>query len=71
MQALIWLGAAVTVAGVGCLFWCVRLALKARREAVDDADMRRRLQRVVTLNLAALGISALGLMLVVTGVLLG
>lgn len=78
MQTLIWLGAFVTMTGVLCLFWCVRLALAARRDATNDATndamaearMRARLQRVVTLNLAALGISALGLSLVVAGIIL-
>jgi hypothetical protein len=32
--------------------------------------MRARLQQIVTFNLVALGVSALGLMLVVTGIIL-
>ena len=32
--------------------------------------MRARLQQIVTFNLAALGVSALGLMLVVAGIIL-
>ena len=71
MQALIWAGAAITVAGIGGLAYCVWRALAARRAGLDDAAMRAALQRIVTLNLAALGVSALGLMLVVAGILLG
>jgi hypothetical protein len=70
MTALIWAGAVLSLAGVGGLLWCIILALKARRAGLTDDAMRARLQHIVTLNMAALGISALGLMLVVAGILL-
>jgi hypothetical protein len=70
MQALIWGGAAMTLAGVGALVYCVLRAMRARRAGLADAAMRAELQRVVAINMAALGISALGLALVVTGILL-
>ena len=68
---LIWIGTAVALCGVAGLLRCIQLAIRARRSGLDDAAMRAQLQKIVTLNLAALGISALGLMLVVTGILLG
>lgn len=71
MQALIWAGALVSLAGIGGLFYCVMRALKARRAGLPDAEMRAELQRVVVINMAALGVSALGLMLVVLGIFLG
>lgn len=71
MQLLIILGAALALAGVGGLIWCILLALKARRGGLPDEAMRAQLQRIVVLNMAALGVSALGLMLVVAGILLG
>jgi len=71
MQALIWAGAALTLIGVGGLGYCVLLAMRARRSGQEDAAMRATLQRVVVLNMAALGVSALGLMLVVLGIFLG
>ena len=71
MQALIWIGAALTLAGVAGLVWCILLALRARRSGMEDEAMRATLQRVVVLNLAALGVSALGLMCVVAGIILG
>lgn len=70
MQALIWAGAAVTLAGIGGLIFCVLRGLAARRAGLDDVAMRVALQKVVALNMAALGVSALGLMLVVAGILL-
>jgi hypothetical protein len=70
MDALIWIGTALSVAGVGGLIWCILLALKARRQGLPGAEMRARLQGIVTYNLAALAVSALGLMLVVAGLML-
>ncbi len=71
MQILVGLGAVMAMAGVAGLLWCVRIVMKARRAATGDDDLRARLQKVVALNLAALGVSAIGLMLVVTGIFLG
>jgi len=71
MQILIAIGALVSLAGVAGLVWCILLALKARKAGLPDDEMRARLQHVVVLNMAALGVSALGLMMVVTGIFLG
>lgn len=71
MEALIWIGAAFALAGVGALVWCIRMALAAKSAGLADDELRKRLQKVVTLNLAAVGISALGLMMVVLGIMLG
>ncbi len=71
MTALIWTGAALSLLGVAGLMYCVMRALRARRRALQDDAMRAELQRVVVINMAALGVSALGLMMVVFGILLG
>lgn len=71
MTALIWGGAGLTLLGVLGLGLCVARALKLRLPGLDEAAKRTALQGLVTLNLAALGLSALGLMLVVAGILLG
>lgn len=71
MDWLIWIGAAISLAGVAGLVWCIVQAMQARKAGLEEEAMRARLQRVVTLNMAALGISALGLMCVVVGILLG
>lgn len=70
MQAMIWVGAGLTLIGVAALGYCVLRAIRARRAGLPDMEMRAELQRVVTINMAALGISALGLALVVSGILL-
>lgn len=71
MQALIWAGAGLTLVGLIGLGYCILRATRARRAGLDDAAMRAELQRVVVINLAAVGLSALGLAAVVTGILLG
>ena len=68
MTLLIWIGSLLSLAGVAGLLWCIALAIKARRAGLSDDDMRARLQHIVTLNMIALGVSALGLMLVVAGI---
>jgi hypothetical protein len=70
MEWLIWSGAALSLAGIAGLMWCVIVALAARRAGLDEAAMRLRLQRIVVMNMAALGVSALGLMAVVVGIML-
>ena len=69
MDWLIWIGAAVSLGGIAGLLRCIQLALRARKSGLDGTAMRARLQQIVTFNLAALGVSALGLMLVVMGIL--
>ena len=71
MQALIWIGAALTLLGLLGLGRCVMLVTRARRAGLKDDAFRAVMRRVVTLNLAAMGVSALGLMLVVAGIILG
>ena len=71
MGNLIWIGAVVSLVGIAGLIWCVMIALRARREGLDDAAMKERLQKVVAINMGALFLSAIGLMMVVIGILLG
>ncbi|MCK0167414.1 hypothetical protein MWU52_07640 [Jannaschia sp. S6380] len=70
MTALIWIGGAMTVAGLAGLVCCIVIAARARSRGLEGAAMEERLRRLVALNLGALAVSALGLMLVVTGVIL-
>jgi heme exporter protein D len=70
MQAMIWAGAAMTLIGVAGLGYCVLRTIRARRAGLDDTAMRAELQRVIAINMGALGVSALGLAAVVAGILL-
>ncbi len=70
MDWLITPGIVVTLAGIGLLIWCIYQVWNAKRTGADDETLRNVLQSVVPWNLAAMGISAVGLMMVVVGLLL-
>lgn len=70
MELLVWAGAAVSVLGIAGLLWCVLRAARAKRAGLADDEMRAVLQKVVYVNMGALFVSALGLMMVVLGVML-
>lgn len=69
-DGIIWGGAALALAGVAGLVWCIVTVAKARRAGLDDAAMRDRMRRVLTVNMGALAVSMIGLMLVVVGIFL-
>ena len=69
--ALIWAGTLLTLIGLGALVWCILTALRLRRAGLADDALREGMRRVVAVNMAALGASAIGLMLVVLGIFLG
>lgn len=67
MEILVWIGAGLTLLGVAGIAWCIVTVTRARRAGLDDAALRARLQKVVAINLGALGLSVLGLMTVILG----
>ena len=71
MTALVWIGAALAVVGVAMLGWCIAVAVGAKRAGLEGPAMEARLRKLVAMNLGALALSGLGLMMVVTGLLLG
>lgn len=70
MQTLIWCGAAVSLAGLVGLIWCITRVWRARRAKLSDEEMHAVLQKVLPLNTGALFLSVIGLMIVVIGILL-
>ncbi|MGR3468467.1 MAG: hypothetical protein ACU0CI_11375 [Shimia sp.] len=70
MTWLVTLGTLITLAGLGGLIFCIVAVFRARRRAEDEAALKARLQRVVAWNLAALAVSAIGLMCVIMGLVL-
>ncbi|MEX0302476.1 MAG: hypothetical protein AB3N24_08640 [Leisingera sp.] len=68
---IVWTGAAVSVAGLLGLIWCIIKVAKARRQKLDDETLRAVVQSVLPYNLGALLLSVLGLMLVMVGIFLG
>ncbi|MBN2629562.1 MAG: hypothetical protein JXR75_03355 [Rhodobacteraceae bacterium] len=71
MEIVIWAGAALTLLGVLGLVWCIVLAMRARKSGLPDDQIKAQLQRVVAINLGALAVSALGLIAVIVGIILG
>ena len=70
-EIMIWAGAAVTLLGLAGLILCVIRAGRLRRQKLAEEELRQGLMALLPLNLGSLLLSALGLMLVVVGVILG
>jgi hypothetical protein len=70
MELLIWIGAAISVAGLAGLVWCIVAIARAKRAKLPEQEMRNSLRRAVTINMAAFMTSVLGLILVIVGVVL-
>ena len=70
MEILIWIGSILSLLGLVGLLWCIRTVLRAKKAAVSDEELRMSLQKVVPFNMAALFLSAVGLMLVILGIML-
>ena len=70
MELLIWMGSILSILGLVGLFWCIKTVLKAKKLATTDDELRSSLRRAVPLNMASLFLSALGLILVILGIML-
>ena len=70
MELLIWTGSILSILGLVGLFWCIKTVLKAKKLATTDDELRSSLRRAVPLNMASLFLSAIGLMLVILGIML-
>lgn len=71
MAGLIWAGAALSLAGLAGLVWCIVHVWRARRADLSDEALREVVRKVVPLNMGALMLSVLGLMMVILGIFLG
>lgn len=71
MSNLIPLGAVITLMGLVGLIWCILKVARARKQGLNDEELRVVMQTTVGLNLGALFLSAIGLMMVVLGIILG
>ncbi|MCF3972402.1 hypothetical protein [Paracoccus salsus] len=70
-EVIIWTGAALTLAGLAALIWCIVTVARARRAGLDDAALRTKMRGVIAVNMGALAASSIGLMMVVLGIFLG
>jgi len=71
MDALIWIGALISLVGLIGIIYCIVRMTKAKRAALTDDDMRLAIQNIVPINMGSLFLSVIGLMLVVVGIMLG
>jgi hypothetical protein len=67
VNAFLWAGAAVAIAGGAALVWCGVEAGRLKREEIPRDEVQRRLQRLVAANAGALAVAFLGLGLMVVG----
>lgn len=67
-EFIIWGGAALSVAGLAGLVWCIVKVNKARKAGLPDDELRAAVQAVLPLNLGALFLSVIGLMMVILGI---
>lgn len=70
MTWLIIIGAIVTLLGIAGLGYCIKTAMGFRTKQMEDDEMTAQLQRLVPINLGSVCVAALGLMMVVVGLLI-
>ena len=70
MELLIWIGSILSIFGLVGLFWCIKNVLKAKKLATSEDELRSSLQKAVPFNMASLFLCAIGLMLVILGIML-
>ena len=70
MDWLIIPGVIVTFIGLGLLFYTILRIVRAKKQGLSDDEMQVNLQSAVAWNLGAMGCSAIGLMMVVIGIML-
>ncbi|WP_348663551.1 hypothetical protein [uncultured Planktomarina sp.] len=70
MDWLIIPGIVVTFIGLGLLFYTIARIMWAKKQGLSDEQMKLQLQSAVAWNLGAMGCSAIGLMMVVIGIML-
>ncbi len=66
---LIWVGSALAIIGLLLLGWCIWQALAIRR-AGDSESATAQMQVLLAINMAAVGIAAMGLGCIVMGLIL-
>ena len=63
-------GAIITILGLLGLFYCILKAFKARRTGLKGQELANQLKELVLVNLVSLFLSAIGLGLVIFGMLI-
>tara|TARA_R110002124_G_scaffold53185_10_gene152585 strand:+ start:1760 stop:1963 length:204 start_codon:yes stop_codon:yes gene_type:complete len=63
-------GVVVTVLGLLGLLYCIVRAIKAKRTGIEGEELTNHLKGLVAINLISLLLSAIGLGLVIVGIIL-
>ena len=71
MEWLVWIGAAISTIGLVGIIYSIVAVTSAKKANLDDDALRARLTKILPINIGSLLFSILGLMMVVTGILLG
>lgn len=69
LNLLFIIGIVLGVAGLIGISYCIVSTFRIRKESLDDAELRLRLNRLVQINLASLFVAILGCMFGVIGLL--
>jgi hypothetical protein len=70
MQNLALLGLVLTIAGLAGLGWCILQGLRIRRSPLRPEEIYARLHQLLTVNLGSVAVAALGLAILIAGLLL-
>ncbi len=71
MEIVVWIGAGLSVLGLGGIIYSIVAVIRAKRAQRSDEELRACISKVLPINLVALLVSMIGLMAVIIGVLLG
>ena len=63
-------GAIVTIIGLSGLIYCILKAFRAKKSCLKGEELSKQLKKLVLVNLISLFLSAIGLGLVIVGILL-
>jgi hypothetical protein len=70
MPTLAALGLLMALLGLGGLGWCIAQGFRIRRAGLPPAEVHARLHRLLAVNLGSVAVAALGLAILVAGLLL-
>ncbi|CAI8191992.1 MAG: hypothetical protein RMX56_06330 [Planktomarina sp.] len=70
MNWLVLIGVIVTCSGLGLLLFTIGKIWQAKKDQLNELEMKAQLQSAIVWNLGAMGCSGIGLMIIVLGITL-
>ena len=70
MDFLIYIGGVFTAVGLIGLGYCIKMAFTIKREGGEKDEVSKRLRTLVAWNMGAMGMSSIGLAMIVVGLIL-